>query len=66
MLCTQYPECGIILGADRNNMNIKPILNCGLKLRQVVDKCTRQGQILDILIINTWAYYNTPITLIIR
>ena len=61
MLCTQYPECGIILGADRNNMNIKPILNCGLKLRQVVDKCTRQGQILDILIMNTWAYYNTPI-----
>ena len=61
MLSAQYPDSGIIMGADRNNMDIKPILNCGLKLRQVVDKSTRSGQILDVLIMNTWAYYNAPI-----
>ena len=37
MLSSKYPECGIILGADRNYMDIKPILNCGLRLKQVVD-----------------------------
>ena len=61
MLTTKYPDCGIILGADRNHMDIKPILNCGLRLKQVVDKSTRQGVILDIIIMNTNSYYNSPI-----
>ena len=45
MLNAKYPDSGIILGADINKMDIRPILNCGLKLRQVVDKNTRQGSI---------------------
>ena len=40
-------------------MDIRPILNCGL--RQVVDLSTRQGRILDIIIMNTIMYYNSPI-----
>ena len=40
-LITTYPESGIILGADRNGMNIAPLLSCGLKLRQIVDLPTR-------------------------
>ena len=31
MLSAKYPECGLILGADKNHMDIKPILNCGLR-----------------------------------
>ena len=46
MLSTKYPECGIILGADKNNMDIRPILSCGLRLRQVVGLSTRQGRFL--------------------
>ena len=42
-------------------MDIRPILNCGLKLWQVVDKNTRQGSILSVLIMNTFQYYNSPI-----
>ena len=42
-------------------MDIKPILNCGLRLRQVVDESTRQGAILDIIIMNTNCLYNSPI-----
>ena len=61
MLNSKYPESGIILGADKNKMDIRPILNCGLKLRQVVDKNTRQGSILSVLIMNTFQYYNSPI-----
>ena len=61
MLCAKYPECGLILGADKNEMDITPILNCGLRLRQVVDKYTRNGRILDIIIMNTISYYNSAI-----
>ena len=57
MLCTKYPECGIILGADKNSMDIRPTLNCG----QVVTKSIRQGQILDVKIMNLSGPYKTPI-----
>ena len=61
MLSSKYPECGLILGADKNDMDIRPILNCGLRLRQVVDKGTRNGVILDIIIMNLSGLYNSPI-----
>ena len=61
MLCSKYPESAIILGADRNSMDITPILNCGLKLRQIVNQNTRKDKILDILIMNTSSYYKTPV-----
>ena len=61
MLYSKYPDCGIILGADRNNMDIKPILSCGLRLRQVVNLSTRQGAILDIIIMNLSSYFKSPV-----
>ena len=61
MLSSKYPDCGIILGADRNNMDISPILCCGLKLRQIVDKNTRKSKILDIIIMNIGRYYKSPL-----
>ena len=61
MLATKYPNCPIILGADKNDMNIRPILNCGLRLRQVVDLKTRGDKILDILIMNYPQLYNSPV-----
>ena len=61
MLLSKYPESAIILGADKNQMDISPILNCGLKLRQVVDKNTRKGKILDVIIMNISGLYKTPI-----
>ena len=61
MLCSKYPDSGIILGADKNDMDITPILNCGLKLRQVVSNFTHKQRILDILIMNTFAYFISPI-----
>ena len=60
MLYAKFPDSGLILGADRNAMDIKPVLNCGLRLRQVVDKPTRGDKILDIIIMNLSSYYNTP------
>ena len=61
MLVTKYPECGIILGADKNTMDIRPILNCGLRLRQEVTQPTRQGKIIDVIIMNLGKFYNLPI-----
>ena len=52
MLSSKYTDCDIILGADRNSMDIKPILSCGLRLRQVV------GLSMDILIIILSSYIN--------
>ena len=42
-------------------MDIAPILSCGLKLRQIVDKNTRKDKILDVIIMNTSGYYQSPI-----
>ena len=60
MLSSKYPECGLILGADKNSMDIRPILNSGLRLRQVVDLNTINNQILDIIIMNLSGFYNSP------
>ena len=60
LLATENPGSGIILGADVNSMNIKPILNCGLKLRQIVDQNTRGNKILDVLFTNLSSCYKTP------
>ena len=61
MLATKYPKAAIIMGADKNSMNLQPILKCGLKLKQIVDIGTRQGAILDVLITNIPQYYNSPV-----
>ena len=60
MLSTQYPNCPIICGGDKNKMDITPILNCGLRLKQINVKPSRQGAILDIIIMNIFQHYNLP------
>ena len=52
MLNTKYPESGIIMGSDKNSMDISPLLNCGLRLKQIVGLPTINGKILDVLIMN--------------
>ena len=49
------------MGADKNSMDISPLLNCGLRLKQVVDIGTRNGVILDIILMNIPQLYNSPI-----
>ena len=61
MLRTKYPDSPMILGADKNTMNIRPLLNCGLKLRNIVDLPTRKGKILDVLLTNIPQFYNSPV-----
>jgi hypothetical protein len=61
MLSTKYPDAAIFMGADKNSMDIKPLLNCGLRLKQLVDIGARNGVILDILFTNVPQYFNSPI-----
>ena len=50
MLKTKFPGSPMLLGSDKNSMDIRPLLNSGLRLRQVVDLPTRQGKILSIIL----------------
>ena len=61
MLTTKYPECGILVGGDKNKMNISSLINTNLKLRQIVGRPTRKLEILDVLLTNLFCYYNAPI-----
>ena len=61
MLTTKYDGCGIILGADKNKMDISQLLNTNLKLKQIVSRPTRKKEILDICLTNLFSFYNAPI-----
>ena len=61
MLSTKYPDAPIIMGADKNRMDLHPLLNCGLRLKNMVDISTRKGAILDVIITNIPKYYNSAI-----
>ena len=61
MLYTKYPDSAIILGGDCNDMDLSPLINCGLKLRQTVDQKTHGNRIIDVLIMNIASCYSNPI-----
>ena len=61
LMSTRYQNCAIILGADKNAMNLSPIIDCGLKLRQMVNTNTRGSKILDIIIMNMGRFYNDAV-----
>ena len=60
-LSCKYPDSALILGADKNSMDISPIIDSGLKLRQMVQMNTHGQKILDIIIMNTAKFYNSAV-----
>ena len=62
MLSTKFDDnCGVILGGDRNNLNIASILDTALDLKQIVNLPTRENKILDICITNLHNCYAVPV-----
>ena len=61
MLNCKFPDAPILMGADRNSMDISPLVNCGLRLRQIVDIGTRRGKVLDVILMNIPQLYNSPV-----
>ena len=61
VLLTKYPSARIIIGADRNDLNISS-LKVGLpRVRHIVTEYTYQRKIHDIIITNLHQFYLTPI-----
>ena len=66
VLCSQYgSDLKFLICGDFNRLNIKPILNLSPDLRQVVKVPTRRNPdaILDLIITNIPALYESPTTL---
>ena len=61
VLLTKYPRAGIIIGADRNDLNISSLLVGLPRVRQIVTEYTYQRKIHDIIITNLHQFYLTPI-----
>ena len=61
MLLTKYPRAGIIIGGDRNEMSISPLLLALPRLKQLVTKSTCNGKILDVLLTNLHEFYSVPV-----
>ena len=55
----QYPDCGIVVLGDFNNLDISYFCN-QQRLIQVVDKPTRSDSILDLIVTNLSQFYSSP------
>ena len=60
VLLTKYPRAVLVIGGDRNEMSITPLLDSIPKLKQINTKNTCNGKVLDVLMINIPEYYPTP------
>ena len=60
-LLTKYPQAGIVIGGDRNEMSITPLLTGLPRLKQLVSSATCNGKVLDVLLTNLHEYYSVPV-----
>ena len=60
VLLTKYPRAAIVIGGDRNEMSISPLLTGLPRLKQLVTKSTCNGKILDVLLTNLHEFYSVP------
>ena len=61
LLLCKYPQAGLLLGGDRNEFSIEPLLSIAPRLVQMVHLPTRGNKILDVLISNMSHLYITPV-----
>ena len=48
MLLTRYPSAGLIIGGDKNDLNISMLITGIPRVRQIVTKNTHKNKILDV------------------
>ena len=61
VLLTKYPNAGIIIGADKNELNISSLIDGLPRVRQIVTKNTYKDKIIDIILTNLHQLYKVPI-----
>ena len=59
-LLNTFPEAGILICGDRNDLGIDRLLSIDTSLSQIVNKNTRGAKILDVILTNLGAYYDEP------
>ena len=59
-LLTKYPRAGLIIGGDKNDMSISPLLVGLPRLKQIVTQPTCNGKVLDVILTNLHEYYSVP------
>ena len=60
-LLTKYPHAGVIIGADRNDLDISSLLMGIPRVRQIVTENTYKNRIHDIILTNLHQFYLPPI-----
>ena len=60
-MLTQYPKAGLVIGGDKNNLNISSLLIGIPGLRQLVTKPTYNAKVLYIILTNLHQMYAVPI-----
>ena len=59
-MLTKYPNAGLVIGGDKNNLNIAPLLDGIPRVRQIVTQPTYRNKILDIMLTNMHTLYAVP------
>ena len=60
-LLSKYPSAGLVLGGDKNDLKIAPLLAGIPRLRQIVTKPTYKLKTLDVIMTNLHSLYDVPI-----
>ena len=61
MLLSKYPSAGLIIGADKNDLNISSLISGIPGVCQIVSKVIHKNKILDIILTNLHRLYQIPI-----
>ena len=59
-LMTSFPNAGILMSGDRNDLGIDRLLTIDPSLRQIVNKCTLGAKVLDVVLTNMASLFNEP------
>ena len=60
VVCNRYPNCGIAILGDFNQLDTSD-LTFHHNLKQVVECTTRESSILDLIVTNISKYYYSPV-----
>ena len=60
-LKSTYPNSALICGGDKNDLNIKHLLDISPNFRQIVTKVTHKQSILEVIVTDIGHLYNEPI-----
>ena len=61
VLMTKYPNAGVVIGGDKNDLNISSLIDGLPRTRQIVAKNTHKDKILDIILTNLHQFYKIPV-----